>query len=156
VLPEHRGQGGSTATAPETVLFVCRHGAAKSVLAAEDFRALAVERGLKIEAVAAGLDPDAQIASVLIEAVTSGDLSKHTPRAVTSADVAVASRVITFDLMPDELVVGRTPVERWDDIPSVSQDVHAARDAIRRHLDPLIEGYASRTPPEGGEIQDGN
>jgi len=57
-----------------SVLFVCRHGSAKSVLGAADFRTLAAGRGLEIEAVAAGLEPDAQIAPLLIEALPSQSL----------------------------------------------------------------------------------
>lgn len=129
-----------------TVLFVCRHGAAKSVLAAADFRTLAAERGLAIEAVAAGLEPDAQMASVLIEALPSYDLRQDRPRAVTAADLASASRVITFNLAPDELLVSSSSVERWDDVPPVSENLSAARDAIRRHLDRLIEDYSSPDP----------
>jgi hypothetical protein len=30
-------------------------------------------------------------------------------------------------------------VERWDDVPSVSENLKAARQAIGHHLDPLIE-----------------
>ena len=40
------------------VLFVCLHGAAKSVVGAAHFRRLAAERGLTIDAVAAGTEPD--------------------------------------------------------------------------------------------------
>src|SRR5215207_1472346 len=40
------------------VLFVCLHGAAKSVVGAAHFRRLAAARGLDIDAVAAGTEPD--------------------------------------------------------------------------------------------------
>jgi arsenate reductase (thioredoxin) len=137
---------GSTAPAPETVLFVCRHGAAKSVLAAADFRTLAAERGLNVEAVAAGLEPDAEIAPVLIDALDFHGLREGSPRAVKPADLATASRVITFDLAPDELLIASTPVERWDDIPSVSEHMSAARDAIRHRLARLI-GHLLESDP---------
>ena len=45
-----------------SVLFVCLHGAAKSVLAAADFERLAAERGLAITADSAGTEPDPEIA----------------------------------------------------------------------------------------------
>src|SRR4029453_17394056 len=45
------------------VLFVCLHGAAKSVVAAAHFRRLASARGLSISAVAAGTEPDAEVAA---------------------------------------------------------------------------------------------
>jgi hypothetical protein len=48
----------SSAARPSRVLFVCLHGAAKSVVAAAHFRRLAGAAGLGIEAVAAGTEPD--------------------------------------------------------------------------------------------------
>jgi len=130
-----------------TVLFVCRHGAAKSVLAAADFRMLAAQRGLEITAVAAGLEPDAEIAPVLIEAFTSHDLEQLRPRVVTAADLASASRVVTFNLAPEELPLSSSSVERWDDVPAVTENLQAARTAIGRHLDRLLEDYAN---PDAG------
>jgi hypothetical protein len=35
------------------------------------------------------------------------------------------------------------PVERWDDVPAVSENLPAARAAIRRHLDRLLDEYAA-------------
>src|SRR5712691_3153907 len=43
------------------VLFVCLHGAAKSVVAAAHFRRLASARGLALDAVATGTEPDAEL-----------------------------------------------------------------------------------------------
>ncbi len=158
-MAERNGSAGSSAgtsnwrrdtgTGRTTVLFVCRHGSAKSVLAAADFGTLAAERGLEIEAVAAGLEPDAQITPALIEALPSHGLSRVTPRAVTAADLASASRVITFNLAPDELPMSSSSIERWDDVPSVSENLKAARDAIDRHIDRLIEEYSS---PDAGRM----
>ena len=130
-----------------TVLFVCRHGAAKSILAAADFQSLAAERGLHIHAVAAGLEPDLLVARVLRDLLPSDGLAAAAPRSVTAADLASASRVITFDLAPDELPILNVPVERWDDVPSVSENLRAARDAIGRHLGRLVE---DDTGPDAG------
>jgi predicted GTPase len=107
----------------------------------ERVEALVGEVGL-VAAVAAVLEPDAQMAPELIEALASHGLSKYTPRAVTSADLATASRVITFNLASDELLIASSSVERWDDVPAVSENLRAARGAVRHHLDCLIEGYS--------------
>ena len=100
-----------------------------------------------MEAVAAGLDPDPEVAQILIEALPADGLGEHKPHAVTAADLASASRVITFNLAPDELPISSASVERWDDVPSIGEDLKAARDAISRHLDRLIEDYSS---PDAG------
>ena len=47
----------------ESLLFVCLHGAAKSVVGAAHFRRLAAARGLAVDAVAAGTEPDPALAA---------------------------------------------------------------------------------------------
>ena len=80
------------------VLFVCLHGAAKSVLAAADFERLARERGLDLRAEFAGTEPDPAIAPRVAQALLAEgvDLGDRRPRRVTRADVERASRVVAF------------------------------------------------------------
>ena len=47
-------------TASPTVIFVCEHGAAKSVIATAYFNKLAAERGLKARATYRGVNPQAE------------------------------------------------------------------------------------------------
>src|SRR5205814_1901288 len=56
----------AAAAGPARVLFVCLHGAAKSVIAAAHFRRLAGARGLTIDAVAAGTAPQAELAPAAV------------------------------------------------------------------------------------------
>jgi protein-tyrosine-phosphatase len=44
-----------------TLLFVCLHGSAKSLIAVEHFRRLAAQRGLAVQGDSAGIEPDADI-----------------------------------------------------------------------------------------------
>src|SRR5436305_9777939 len=46
-----------------TIVFVCEHGAAKSVVAAAEFNCLAEERHLPYRAIARGTEPQAEIAT---------------------------------------------------------------------------------------------
>src|SRR5205823_2361753 len=52
----------SSARPKSRVLFVCLHGAAKSVVGAAHFRRLAAAHGLDVDAAAAGTEPDPQLA----------------------------------------------------------------------------------------------
>ncbi len=128
-----------------SVLFVCLHGAAKSVLAAADFRRLAAERGLDLVADSAGTEPDPEIAPGVVAALRAEglDLSRQRPRRVTREDTAGAARVVTFGCDLGETMPASVPVERWDDVPAVSDDLPAARAVIRRHLDRLVAECAS-------------
>ena len=64
--------------APPRVLFVCLHGAAKSIIGAAHFRRLAAARGLAMDAVAAGTEPDAELAPGAVKGLT-GDGLRATP-----------------------------------------------------------------------------
>jgi len=128
-----------------SVLFVCLHGAAKSVLAAADLERLAAQRGLAITADAAGTEPDPEIAPGVVAALRAEgvDLGQRRPRRVSAADTARVDRVVTFGCELGEAMPTAVPVERWDDVPAVSENLPLARAAIRRHLDRLLDEYAA-------------
>jgi protein-tyrosine-phosphatase len=125
------------------VLFVCLHGAAKSVLAAARFERLAARRGLRATADFAGTEPDPEIAPRVVKelAAEGVDLRGRRPRPVTAADVATATRIVSFGC--DLATLGpRAPVDRWDDVPAVSDGYETARDAIDRRLARLVDELA--------------
>jgi protein-tyrosine-phosphatase len=126
------------------VLFVCPHGAAKSVIAATHLERLAAARGLRIGAAFAATAPDPAIAPrVVTELLAEGiDLRGRRPRRVTDADLASASCIVTFGC--DLAVAPTTRVERWDDVPAVSDDYRRARAAIDARLVRLVEDLAGR------------
>ena len=119
-----------------TVLFVCLHGAAKSVLAAAEFERLARARGVAARAASAGTEPDPQIAPVVVARLLEEgiDLRGLRPRRVTRQDVAQASRVVSFGCDLGDLAPAGVEVERWDDVPAVSDDFDRARAAIRSRV----------------------
>jgi arsenate reductase len=131
----------------ETILFVCLHGAAKSLVAASHFQRLAGERGVKARAEFAGTEPDpaltpAAVAGLLAEGI---DVRGQRPRRVTGDDIRRASRVVSFGCDLGALAPG-IPVERWDDVPAVSENYQAARDAIVSRLPALLESAPGRLP----------
>ena len=128
------------------ILFVCLHGAAKSVLAAADCERLAAARGLHITADFAGTEPDADIAPAVAAALRADgmDLGGKKPRLVTAGDVAAADQVVAFGC---DLGVANSLgalVEQWPDVPAVSDGLPVARAAIRARLEQLIDGWTPR------------
>ena len=125
-----------------TVLFVCLHGAAKSVLAAAHFQRLADQRGLGMRADFAGTEPDPVIAPrVLQELRTEGiDLGARRPSRVTPDAMARAWRVVSFGCDLEGVAPGARIV-RWDDVPAVSEDYDTARAAIDARLARLLNEY---------------
>jgi protein-tyrosine-phosphatase len=123
------------------VLFVCLHGAAKSVVGAAHFRRLAAARGLDVDAVAAGTEPDAALGPGAVKGLAAEGLraTPSRPRPVTLYDLKSASRVVSFgcELTPP----GGQPVDQWD-VPNVSDGYAAARDRIVANVERLVSDLA--------------
>jgi arsenate reductase len=131
-----------------TILFLCPHNAAKSVLAAAYFDTMAVERGLPFRADSAGTEPDEQPSPAVVAALRADgiDVADHRPRCVTAEDLASAYRVISLGCDVDSLVSSGVRVDRWDDVPPASRDLAASREAIRSNLDALCDQLAAERP----------
>jgi arsenate reductase len=132
----------------QKVLFVCLHGAAKSVLAAADFERMAKERGLPLAAESAGTEPDREIAPPVLAAleVEGVDMAGQRPRLVTRKMAAGASRVVAFGCDLGAAAPEGTRIEQWEDIPAVSAGLPAARAVIRAHLERLLAAYGESLP----------
>jgi protein-tyrosine-phosphatase len=130
-------------SSPATVLFVCLHGSAKSLIAAQHFTRLARERGLRYRGESAGLEPDSELpAPVAAGLARDGiDIAGYVPRVVTAASVAEAAYVVSFGCDLPETMVG-VRHERWDDLPMVSDGFERARDAIVARVERLIDTVA--------------
>ena len=127
-------------TQSETILFLCPHNAAKSVLAVAHFNRLARQHRLPYQADSAGTDPEpapspAVVATLGLEGI---DVADHHPRHLTVDDLAGARRVISMGCDVHELAPPGVQIEDWDDVPPVSRDLAAAYAAIRRRVERLI------------------
>lgn len=124
----------------DTVLFVCLHGAAKSLIAASHFQRLARERGMKARAEFAGTEPDPELTSAAVKGLLAEgiDVRGQRPRRVTAADIRGAARVVSFGCDLGALAPG-IAVDRWDDVPAVGENYRAARDVIVSRLPALVE-----------------
>lgn len=126
-------------THPKTFIFVCEHGAAKSVIAAAYFNKLASEKNLAVRAIARGTNPDAELSPNTIAGLQADDLTptESVPQKISPADVESAERIVTFCELPEEFQ-GRVGIERWDGVPPVSADYEQARDVIVERIHRLI------------------
>ena len=123
-----------------TILFLCPHHAAKSVIAAAYFNQLVQQKGLSWAGDSAGTEPDEAVSPVLVAMLKQEniDVSQHQPRRVTADELQSAARIISMGCTAEELNVSPTQVEQWSDIPAVSQDPDGAREAIRTHIETLV------------------
>jgi len=135
VTPALQGVAQTTNAAPQ-VLFVCEHGAAKSVIAAAHFNKLAKERGLPHRAIARGTQPAPIVSPKVVSGLQSEGITvvQETPKLVTDNDVSGAMRIITLGCKLPQ----KASVTDWNHLPSVGQDCPAASRAIRNHVERLL------------------
>jgi protein-tyrosine-phosphatase len=121
------------------IVFVCEHGAAKSILAAALFNKLAANGNLNVRAIARGTNPDAELSPKTVTGLQADGLiaAESTPQQLSITDLEKAKQVITFCGLPEEFQ-NKAAIEQWDGIPAVSEDYEKARDAIVEHLNRLI------------------
>jgi protein-tyrosine-phosphatase len=133
-------------SSPRKVLFVCLHGSAKSLIAAECFNRLAAARGLGARAAFAGMEPDDAIPPRVVQGLHDDGLEvgDRRPRRPTPGDVEGAAVVVTFACDLGELAARATRIERWDDVPAVSESFTRARDVIAARVAALVEDPALR------------
>ena len=125
---------------PPFVLFVCLHGSAKSVIASAYFRRFAAERGVAAAANAAGTEPDAAIPPAVVAGLEGDGIEVEPlrPRPVMRADLERAALVVTFGCQLEDPPQGLA-IQRWDDMPAVSEDFGRARDAIAARVRTLVD-----------------
>ncbi len=126
------------------MVFVCQHGAAKSVLAAALLEHLVAERRVPLRALARGTEPEPQIALAVVTGLLANgiDVGAWQPRLVTREDLLKAWRVVSFGPDLPNLVPKGTLVEVWADIPAVAAGFQAAQAAISGRLLRLINDHA--------------
>jgi arsenate reductase (thioredoxin) len=121
------------------IVFVCEHGAAKSIIAAAYFNKFAREKGLNLQAVARGTHPDQTLSPEALTGLRKDGLSpgESVPQKLSIADAEAAQRIITFCELPVEFQE-KDILERWDEIPPVSENYAKARDAIIDQIGHLL------------------
>lgn len=126
-----------------TVLFLCAHGGAKSVMAASYFNRRAEELALPYMAAAASTEEPYDtvprpVADLLLR--QGHDVRAFTPRRVEAGDVEQAVRTVAIGCE-----LAGVPVERWDDVPAASDDLEGSAAAVRRHVEALVEELRGRS-----------
>ena len=138
---------------PERIVFLCPHAAAKSVMAAAYCQQLADQWSVSLHITSAGTEPDAEVAPAVVALLRAEgiDVADQRPRRVTAEELTTASCIISMSCDLGDLERPGMAIERWDDVPSPSQDLSGARDRIRDHVEQLVvalkhtEDRASKT-----------
>lgn len=122
------------------IVFVCEHGAAKSVIAAAHFNKLAFEKNLGIRAIARGTNPDLEFSPGIIAALRDEGLTptESIPQKLSLAEIESAQQIVSFCELPGEYR-NRNTVKQWDDVPPVNENYEIARGVILEKLHHLLK-----------------
>jgi arsenate reductase len=128
---------------PTSIVFVCLHGAAKSVIAATHYQRMAEGYGRTVRVTACGVEPDATIpAPVIAGLLGDGFVVGTRPPAPLNAESLDGAELIVSigcDVANvADVAASGAAVIRWDDVPQVSEGYDAARDIIVAHLERML------------------
>jgi arsenate reductase len=139
-----RREGAPTdAAQPETVLFVCEHGIAKSLIARLLFERYAREAGLTVRAESRATAPDGSLPPWVLAGLGAKrlDAGGFSPRPLDDDALKGATRVVSFDLPDVATTASACAVtgEQWDGVPHASEDFDASHAAIDQRVRELVQ-----------------
>jgi protein-tyrosine-phosphatase len=131
--------------ASQKIVFVCEHGAAKSVIATVYFNKIAAERGLPDRAIYRGANPQAELSVSALKGLKEDGLALPSakPSSITNADVSAATHIFAIGCALPAHAASSGKADSWDDVPE-DQGYAAQRDAIRKHVERLIDQLQKR------------
>ncbi len=120
------------------IIFVCEHGAAKSIIAAAYFNKFAKEKNLEVLAMARGTHPDPELSPKTVHGLFADGLvsAELKPHLLELDDLENTDLIVSFCELPHEYHQMKN--EQWNDIPPVSENYEQARDAILAHMNSLF------------------
>ena len=159
--------------AQPTVVFVCKYGSVKSLVAAERFNRLAAQKGLSVRAISRAANPEnvhEKVPELVARqmALEGFQVANLKPQVLTPEEAAAALRVVHISLQgeddPISAVAKATspvPIEVWDDVPSMlrpsdaggnptgapdltGRTYHKTRGLLIPHVDALVDELAKK------------
>jgi protein-tyrosine-phosphatase len=122
------------------VVFVCEHGAAKSVIATAYFNKLAAERNLPVRATFRGTAPQDDLSVRAVAGLQADGVAVPAgkPSAISDADVSGATHIFAIGCTLPEKAQRSGKAADWSDVPD-DQGYGPMRDAIVGHVKQLLD-----------------
>ena len=124
----------------KTVVFVCEHGAAKSVIATAYFNKLAAERHLPVRATFRGTTPQDDLSVRAVAGLKADGVAVPSgkPAAISDADLSGATHIFAIGCTLPEKAQQSGKAADWSDVPD-DEGYAPMRDAIVRHVKQLLD-----------------
>jgi arsenate reductase len=134
------GQSANPPAKAPSVIFVCEHGAAKSVIATAYFNKLAAERGLPYRATFRGTSPQDDLSTRAVEGLRGDGIAipEGKPSAIATDDVARSTHIFAIGCTLPAVATASGKASDWSDVPD-DQGYAPMRDAIVRHVTSLLD-----------------
>lgn len=135
------------APAEPTVVFVCEHGAAKSVIATTYFNKIAAEKGLHARAIYRGVNPQEDLSVNTLKGLREDGLTPpdQKPSAISQKDVDGAAVIFAIGCSLPSSAKASGKADSWDDVPE-DQGYAGTRDAIKKHVERLVDDLLKKQP----------
>src|SRR6478736_3017700 len=129
-----------SATPSPSVIFVCEHGAAKSVIATAYFNKLSAQRGLPYRAVFRGTTPQDDLSVRAVAGLKADGVAipDGKPTAIGDGDIASATHIFAIGCALPTKAQQSGKAADWSDVPD-DQGYGPMRDAIVRHVRQLLD-----------------
>jgi arsenate reductase len=139
------GQSPSAPAKAPSVIFVCEHGAAKSVIATAYFNKLATERGLSYRATFRGTSPQDALSTRAVAGLRADGIAipDGKPSAIAPDDVERATHIFAIGCTLPSVATQSGKASDWTDVPD-DQGYAPMRDAIVRHVTALLDDLQKR------------
>ena len=139
------GQTARSMSPSPTIIFVCEHGAAKSLIAAAYFNKLAAERGMKERATFRGVSPQAELSTMALEGLRADGVPvpEGKPTAIGQDDVTRATHVFAIGCALPQIARSSGKAVDWSDVPD-GKGYGPLRDAIVAHVRALLDEIQRR------------
>lgn len=132
----------------KTLLFLCPHNAAKSVIAAAYTQRELKEKNINgVVIKSAGTDPSEEGSPKVIQYLKyqGFDIPHQSPRKVTEEDLSSAHKIISmgcdlkvFDKYTDKLL-------DWQDVPPTDQDIETSANIIAEKVEELVSSFGKKS-----------
>jgi arsenate reductase len=129
------------------IVFVCEHGAAKSLIATAYFNKLASERGMEVRATFRGVSPQEALSVRAVEGLRADGvpIPEGKPTAIGDTDVAGATYIFAIGCVLPGKAAGSGKAVDWADVPD-DQGYGPMRDAIVAHVRALLDDVQRKKP----------
>jgi protein-tyrosine-phosphatase len=144
-------QASPTPANSPAIVFVCEHGAAKSVIATAYFNTLAAERGLPFRATFRGTTPQAALSVRTLAGLRADGIPvpPGTPSAIADGDVAHATHIFAIGCALPAKAAASGKAADWSDVPD-DEGYGPMRDAIVKHVTTLLDDLQKKLQDDTG------